>query len=230
MHFYLVDFENVPCKTVAGLQPGTCRIIVFLGANQQKLMLDLVKSLQPFGSDVEYVQIAGNGPNALDFHVAFYIGRLSQQFPGAEFTVVSKDTGFDPLIHHLAGIKVHCRREAIIHPAEATEDQRAKTKPASPVASKKVEKSPPAARPAAVKTTAPAQPKAPTTRQLVAEVLARLKSMKAAKPARLVTLTSSINSWFTPKLDQKQLDAVIQSLTDGKKIKVTGAKVAYALG
>ena len=230
MHFYLIDFENVRCKTIAGLQPGTCRIIVFLGANQQKLMLDLVKSLQPFGQDVEYVQIAGNGPNALDFHVAFYIGRLSQQFSGAEFTIVSRDTGFDPLIHHLAGIKVHCRREAIIHPAEPTEDQGAKTKPASPVASKKVEKSPPAAHPASEKIAVAAQPKAPSTRQLVAEVLRRLKGMNSAKPARLVTLKSSINSWFTPKLDQAQLDAVIQSLTDGKKIKVTGVKVAYALG
>lgn len=230
MHFYLIDFENVRCKTITGLQPGTCRIIVFLGAHQQKLMLDLVKSLQPFGPDLEYVQIAGNGPNALDFHVAFYIGRLSQQFPGAEFTIVSKDTGFDPLIHHLEELKMHCRREAIIHPAEAAEDQAATTQPASPVAIKKVEKALPAARPAAVKTAAAVQPKAMTTRQLVEEVLERLKSMKAAKPARLVTLKSSIKSWFTPKLDQAQLDAVIQSLTDGKKIKVTGAKVAYALG
>lgn len=58
------------------------------------------QALQPFGADVESVQITGNGPSALDFDIAFYIGHLAQLHPGASFVIVSRDTGFDPLVKH----------------------------------------------------------------------------------------------------------------------------------
>jgi len=45
----------------------------------------------------------------------------------------------------------------------------------------------------------------------------------------MVTLRSSIKAWFKPVLTEKQLAAVIKSLSDGKKIVVDGAKVIYAL-
>ena len=48
-----------------------------------------------------YIKITGNGSNALDFHIAYYIGKLAEAEPTAYFHIVSKDTGFDPLIQHL---------------------------------------------------------------------------------------------------------------------------------
>ena len=45
----------------------------------------------------EYLQISGNGPNALDFHITFSIGELSKADPDARFYIISWDTGFDPL-------------------------------------------------------------------------------------------------------------------------------------
>ena len=53
------------------------------------------------GSRAEYVKISGNGSNALDFHIAFYVGQLAATDPAAFFHIISKDTGFDPLIQHL---------------------------------------------------------------------------------------------------------------------------------
>ena len=84
--------------------------MVFCGATQTKIPLDLAAELQPLGPDAEYIRIQGTGPNALDFHIAYYIGRLSTQFPGAAFHIVSEDKGFDPLIKHLKTQNITCNR------------------------------------------------------------------------------------------------------------------------
>ena len=62
------------------------------------------------GSKAEYIKISGNGPNALDFHIAFYIGELSAKDPTANFQIISKDSGFDPLIEHLKARKIFAAR------------------------------------------------------------------------------------------------------------------------
>jgi hypothetical protein len=108
--FVLIDFENVHAPDMSGLSVGPFKIMVFLGSNQGKLPVEMVRALQVFGPDAEYVQIDGNGNNALDFHIAYYIGRLAVQHPDAHFHVVSKDTGYDPLIKHLRKQKVGCLR------------------------------------------------------------------------------------------------------------------------
>ena len=46
----------------------------------------------------------------MDFHIAFYIGRLSKEEPGSEFHIVSKDKGFDPLVQHLRSLKIKASR------------------------------------------------------------------------------------------------------------------------
>ncbi|MCA1602491.1 MAG: hypothetical protein LC776_12880 [Acidobacteria bacterium] len=56
----------------------------------------------------------GNGTNALDFHIAYYVGRLAAGYPDAYFHIISKDTGFDPLIKHLKDHKIFCQRSAAV--------------------------------------------------------------------------------------------------------------------
>ena len=109
-NFVLIDFENVQPKNVELLQGGDFKIKVFVGASQTKVPLAMAQALQGFGPDVEYIQIEGNGSNALDFHIAYYVGVLSSEFPKAEFHIISKDTGFDPLVKHLKNRQINCRR------------------------------------------------------------------------------------------------------------------------
>lgn len=113
-NFVLVDFENIQPKNVSLLNGGPFKIKVFLGANQTKIPLEMARMLQMFGPDAEYIQIDGNGSNALDFHIAFYIGRLAAETPDAYFHVISKDKGFDPLIKHLKTQKIFCQRSTSI--------------------------------------------------------------------------------------------------------------------
>ena len=115
-HHVLIDYENVQPKNLAALkgdsQEVDFRIIVFVGANQTRLPRDLVFEMQSFGSDAQYIEITGSGKNALDFHIAYYLGRLAKPGSDDHFHLVSKDTGFDPLIRHLkeSGIQVERRK------------------------------------------------------------------------------------------------------------------------
>ena len=109
-NFVLVDFENVQPKNVSVLSLGQYKIKVFVGANQAKIPFEMARALQAFGPDAECVQIEGHGRNALDFHIAYYIGRLAAETPGASLHVISKDTGFDPLLKHLKAQGISCQR------------------------------------------------------------------------------------------------------------------------
>lgn len=113
-NFVLIDLENVQPKNLGLLIGGPFKIKVFLGANQSKIYLDMACALQQFGPDAEYIKIEGNGSNALDFHIAYYIGRFSLENPDAYFHVISNDAGFDPLIKHLKVQKIICNRYSSI--------------------------------------------------------------------------------------------------------------------
>jgi hypothetical protein len=89
-------------------------VFIFLGQNQTKLSFDVVSAMQKLGERGTYVKISGNGPNALDFHIAYYIGLLANKDSAAYFHVISKDTGFDPLIAHLKEHKVSILRSRAI--------------------------------------------------------------------------------------------------------------------
>jgi len=105
-NYVLIDYENVQPEAMAVLDKEHFKVIVFIGANQVKVSFELASVLQRMGERAEYIKITGNGSNALDFHVAFYIGQLAAKEPEAYFHIVSKDTGFDPLILHLKSKKI----------------------------------------------------------------------------------------------------------------------------
>ena len=109
--YVLVDFENVQPKNLELLKEHPFRVLVFIGANQTKFPRHFVVAMQALGEQADYVEIVGSGPNALDFHIAYYIGELAAQEPDARFHIISKDRGFDPLIRHLKGKKIRVRRE-----------------------------------------------------------------------------------------------------------------------
>lgn len=197
----LIDFENLQPKALGRLVPGTTRIKVFLGQNQNKVLLDLVKALQPFDTDAEYIQIQGSGPNAVDFHIAFYLGEMCAHSPRTRFQIISKDRGFDPLIKHLVGRGFDVVRLSEIPDPVAV----------APKAPTKV----PASAPA-------------TTKARAKQVVARLKI--STRPTTIAKLRSSLMSWYKAEWGEKVVDAVIQSLQDSKAVVVAGTKVSYNLG
>ncbi len=110
-NYILIDYENVQPHNIDILNGHPFKVVVFVGANQTKIPFELASALQKLGEQAEYVKIGGNGQNALDFHIAFYIGQIAERDPNSYFHIISKDTGFDPLIKHLKANKILAQRE-----------------------------------------------------------------------------------------------------------------------
>ena len=100
-NYIFVDFENVQPTSFEFPKDYPFKIVIFVGANQTKIPIELATSMQSLGHNAEYVVISGNGKNALDFHITFYLGKLYEKDPEGYFHIISKDTGFDILIKHL---------------------------------------------------------------------------------------------------------------------------------
>ena len=110
--YILVDFENVQPLDMGLLNGDHYQLRIFRGPHQKKLDFDIAESLQPHGNRVQYIQSDRHGKNALDFHIAFYMGRLFQELEangssaknGTRFVVISKDGGFDALMSHVQSL------------------------------------------------------------------------------------------------------------------------------
>lgn len=109
-NYVLIDYENVQPAGLSILEKEPFKVFVFVGANQAKVNFEVAASMQRLGDKATWIKISGNGPNALDFHIAYYIGRLAQAEPDAYFHIISKDAGFDPLITHLKSRKIFANR------------------------------------------------------------------------------------------------------------------------
>ena len=105
-----IDYENIQNVDLSSMKDTETEIKIFVGQTRHKIPFDLVMSAQTLGRSVEWVKIDGDGRNALDFHIAYYLGSLSKQ-PGYDsFIILSKDTGYDPLIRHINKQGITCRR------------------------------------------------------------------------------------------------------------------------
>lgn len=110
-NYVLIDLENIQPKNLSLLKGHDFKVLVFVGSKQTKIPFEIALSLQELGNNAEYVKIDGNGPNALDFHISFYIGHIAATDKDSFFHIISRDTGFDPLISHLKSKKIFVRRE-----------------------------------------------------------------------------------------------------------------------
>jgi hypothetical protein len=193
-NYILIDFENVQPKNLELLKTHAFKIYVFVGANQTKVPIDLATAMQHFGEDAKYIKISGNGKNSLDFHIAYYIGQLSLEDPKGYFHIISKDTGFDPLIKHLRAKRIRVHREKdlaeipLLQISNTTDDN------------KKVD-----------------------------AIVHNLAGRGQSRPRKIKTLTNTINSLFTKKLDEKELEILITKLKEQQYITVDQGKVTYKL-
>lgn len=192
--YVLVDFENVQPRNLELLKEHPFRVLVFIGANQTKFPRHFVVAMQALGEQADYIEIAGNGPNALDFHIAYYIGELAAKEPDAHFHIISKDRGFDPLIRHLKGKQVHVRREKDL--AEIPELR---------------------------------IPDTTSRDEQIDAVVKNLRQRGHSRPRKVKTLQNTINTLFTKKLDEAELDAITDELKRRNLIVVRQNNVSYRL-
>ena len=193
-NYVLIDYENVHPKNLELLAEHPFKVLVFVGQSQAKIPFDLADSMQLLGKDAQYIKIAGSGQNALDFHIAYYIGELAAAEPDAYFHVISRDKGFDPLIRHLTERRIRVQREKDLGeipllqlPTKASLDEK------------------------------------------IAAIVKNLGGRGQSRPRKVKTLQNTINSLFTKKLDEKELNQLINEMKKRKLIVVNQNNVSYKL-
>lgn len=102
----LVDWENVQPELLPSLDLENTRVLVFIGPHQTKLPFSVVEAVQKLGERAEYVKVSKQGADALDMHIAFYLGRISREIDDVYFHVIAKDRDYDPLVAHLKALKI----------------------------------------------------------------------------------------------------------------------------
>ena len=215
-NYVLVDFENVQPASLAALANGPFRVKVFVGAAQAKgrISFELSHSMQLLGANAEYVKIARSGPNAVDMHIAYYVGRLLEKEPNATIHIISRDSDFDPLIEYLHAKGSVCKRVKSIGEIP----KQALARPPVPAAK-----------------TAKHTPHVPSPRRPHAEKLApiikHLHSL-SGKPATSKKLAQTIASYFKQhggELADKTVTLLIDELVRLKYVSQIGGKVSYHL-
>lgn len=94
----LIDYENLQIRNLDLLYNLDSEICVFTGPMQKNYSAELVQSAQKFGERLKWIPTSRAGSNALDFHIAYYLGQMSLCMPKPFFHIISKDKGFDALI------------------------------------------------------------------------------------------------------------------------------------
>lgn len=109
MDYIFIDYENIAPRAIPD-HSDIKLVLIFLGEKQKDVSVEVAESMRKLGSRAGFVRMVGSGKNALDFHIAFYLGKYSEIDPEGSFKIVSKDKGFDPLVKHLLSGKIDCAR------------------------------------------------------------------------------------------------------------------------
>jgi hypothetical protein len=198
-NYLLIDYENVQPKSLAALGNHPFKVIVFIGASQTKISVELASALQVFGANAEYIRVSGNGSNALDFHIAFTIGELSKTDSGAHFHIISKDSGFDPLIDHLRRRNIFAKRSEAIRDLLSVSAASSKDAPSKAAVGK------------------------------LETVILNLTARQTGKPRKLKTLSNTINALFGKSMEDPEIASLVKALKKRGLISIDGEDITYHL-
>jgi hypothetical protein len=211
-----VDFENVHEIDLAVIGQKAVSFILLIGARQTKIDTDLVEKLLQHASSVQLVRLTSSGRNALDFTLAYYVGRAVAADPSGIFHIISKDTGYDALVTHLRSRHI----QAFRHGDFASLLFSSGPKPAAPAPANS--NPPPAlSKPAAT----PKLAKAPKTVPSVLDerarhVLDHLCEHTKSRPSREKTLIRHVLALFGNKIAEPEARSVIETLRQASFIAI----------
>lgn len=118
----IVDFENIQdIKDLNILSNVEIKVIV--GKSQNKISIETVQLLQKFGNLLEWIKVPGQGKNALDFFVAYFLGKYVQENKFQKYQIISKDTGYDPLIEYLKSCNINVERLINVKQAKGSSEK-----------------------------------------------------------------------------------------------------------
>lgn len=105
-NYIFVDFENIHDVDLSLIAEKPVEVFFVLGQRHKNLPVSLVENLLELRSQVRLIKMESEGKNALDFVLAYHIGRQAVADPTGYFHILSRDKGFDALIQHLQANKI----------------------------------------------------------------------------------------------------------------------------
>jgi len=214
----LVDFENIQdLDYLKKLRNTDFEVRVFLGPHQAKLPTALVRQAQPFGNRLQWIQMEGHGKNALDFHIAYTVGLLSAETRKRRIFILSKDTGFDPLISYLSKRTIACERIEELGKFLTEKGAPSPIAPTTPTASEAPKPSTPELLPK------PAA-KAPSLTDVILHLNAIPPRTRPKKPK---TLAAHLASHFKKQSPGADFSLMVKELAKLGNISIVGDKLTY---
>ncbi len=131
-----VDFENVHEIDLAVIGSKFVTFTLLVGSRQTKLDISLVEKLFEHAAAVQLVRLTSAGKNALDFALAYYVGRAVAADPTGCFHIVSKDKGYNPLVEYLLSKHIQIQRHDDFDALVFSTQSHGKPVPSKPTASK----------------------------------------------------------------------------------------------
>jgi hypothetical protein len=199
LNHVFVDFENVHELDTSIIGAKAVTFTLLLGAKQTKLEIGLVEKLMEHSAAVQLIRLTSSGKNALDFALAYYLGRAASTNPMGYFHIVSKDTGFDPLVEHLRSRHINARRHDSF--ATLTFSAAAKTAPAK-------------AAPA------PLKPIPAEQEDAVIRALGHLRNNVTARPKKKKTLLSHLKTMLGHNVNDAEAAKLLETLRKAGHISI----------
>lgn len=227
----LVDYENIG-KLDLGAIPDGVRVPFFFGASQRTVPTEFLKAALRLGERFVPIDIEGQGKNALDFHIAFYLGEYLARAPGTACVILSKDKGFDPLVRHLSRRGFAVRRANSMAEALAARGGPAGAGRASSAARPGSRRESPrgesvarqsAPRDAPQRDTARREGRSPQEEAL--QLLAG--TQKARRPRRRKGLIAVLYSHFSKKVSESELEELVNELIARGRLSDSNGAITY---
>lgn len=217
---YFVDFENLQDLAYDEIDPNNDMVVIFVGHTQTKISFDIVKKTQKLGKAVEWIQMGGSGRNALDFHIAYYLGYFiaSKESTSTEckIFIASGDSDYDVLIKHILSQGHYCERIKTLPPIK-TIDHGVQTQHPHNHALYE-----PAPAPA------PAPAKILTNSDILAHLIEHLgKVEKLKRPRTEQTLVNHIKAQYLKKKPDLKSEDIFNLLKKNKKINLNQKRISY---
>ena len=97
MSTYLIDFENMRCEGLMGIEElsSADQVTIFYSNSADSLSFEMHQKILSSKAHIEYFKLNKGGKNALDFQLTSYLGYLIGKDNDDAYYIISKDTGFD---------------------------------------------------------------------------------------------------------------------------------------
>jgi hypothetical protein len=107
--YILIDYDNVHNIKIDNINEKT-KVLIIIG-KKNKIQLNLIKKLQPYGESVEWIEIENDEKiNEFCFNIIYFFGNYILNHENKEFLIYSNNKNYDSFIEYLKTKNINVNR------------------------------------------------------------------------------------------------------------------------